>query len=101
MSLVDRTNEQISLSMHEPSTWEAPTPGLMARGADWDAGTSPAELDVDADSESGRTPSAWINISWSDIDHDSDTVQLTYEEAGLLHDRLGLILGRSGTEANA
>ena len=92
MSLVDRANEQILLSQHAPQTWEA-------REGEWEAGMHPAHLDVDHDSDSSFDPSHWVNFCWTDDEHDSDRIKLTYEEAGLLHDRLGLILGRSGTEA--
>lgn len=74
--LTDRTNETIALSLHEPAR--------------------PAELYVDADSDSSFSPSEWVDICITDVRHDSDNIKLTYAEAGRLHDRLGLILGRSG-----
>lgn len=80
MGMTDRTNETISLSLHRPL----------------EAGSTltPAELLVDHDYDSSFTPAEWVAISLTDSSHDSDTMRLTSEEAGLLHDRLGLILGR-------
>uniref|UniRef100_A0AAU6R655 Uncharacterized protein n=1 Tax=Micrococcus phage Kurnik TaxID=3092208 RepID=A0AAU6R655_9CAUD len=80
--LEDRTNEKISLSLHQP----------LYHGY---GNYSDAELVVDVDSDSSYEPPQWVFIDWSDRAHDSDTIKLTAEEAGLLHDRLGLILGRS------
>ncbi|WP_025157262.1 hypothetical protein [Leifsonia aquatica] len=84
MSLVDRTNETIALSLHRPMLDDFPPY----------APVHPASLDVDADSDSSFDPSHWVHVALTDEDHDSDRIKLTYEEAGLLHDRLGLILGR-------
>lgn len=75
--LVDETNYTIPLSLHEPMEVDVA-----------------AHLNVDADSDSSFDPSHWVYIHLTDDEHDSDRVKLTYEEAGLLHDRLGLILGR-------
>ena len=83
MGLVDRTNEIIPASQHEPLTWETKL----------DSGFIPAQLDVDADSDSSFVPSAWVNLSFTDSEHDSDTIKLTYSEAEKLHDRLSRILG--------
>lgn len=77
MSLEDRTNELIVLSLHAPAEIGVP-----------------AQLSVDVDSDSSVSPSPWIDIALTDADHDSDAINMTHEEAGLLHDRLGLILGR-------
>jgi hypothetical protein len=84
MSLIDCTNEEITLSLHFPE--------------DLDNESGVAVLYVDADSDSSFTPSHWVQICWTDDAHDSDTIRLTYDEACLLHDRLGLILGRSGAK---
>lgn len=85
MSLTDRTNEVIYLSMHKPMTDEE----------DWEAGSMPSQLVVDHDSDSSFEPSSWVCISLTDSDHDSDTIKMTFEEAQLLHDRLSRILGKS------
>lgn len=77
MSLNDRTNGEIELSQHG--------------GID---GMKHGYLYVDTDSDSSFTPSSWVGIHFTDDEHDSDRIKMTYEEAGLLHDRLGLILGR-------
>ena len=79
MSLTDQTNERIPLSQHEP----------FYDGAVWGP-----YLEVDVDQDSSFEPPHWVHIAIVDADHDSDRVKLTYEEAGLLHDRLSLILGR-------
>lgn len=109
MSLVDRTNETILLSTHRPM--ESPDwsglPGWdgysVPTGTDMSGVTgtvfTPAELNVDVDGDSSCDPRHWVHICWTDDEHDSDRIKLTYEEAGLLHDRLGLILGRSGAES--
>lgn len=78
MSLVDHTNEEILLSLHLPL--------LDAFGA---GKHSPAHLSVDADHESSRNPAEIVWLSVTDDEHDSDSIKLTYGEAGLLHDRLG------------
>lgn len=76
MSLEDRTNESIDLVLHIAD--EVGDRGIV--------------VDVDSDSYYWHEP--WVNISLTDDEHDSDTIRLTLDEAGLLHDRLGLILGR-------
>lgn len=71
MALIDRTNEKIPLSL--------------------DGGTV---LAVDADFDSSFDPPQWVNI---DNEADDDwRLRLTYDEARLLHDRLGRILGLVG-----
>lgn len=92
MSLIDRTNERIPLSQHLPLKYVRDEEGR------WPEGEHEPQLYVDADSDSSCDPSQWVGIHLTDSRHDSDRITLTYEEAGLLHDRLGLILGRSGTE---
>lgn len=108
MSLVDRTNERIPLSLHKPMIgpdWSG-LPGWNGYGVPADTDVSgvtatketPAELYVDADSDSSFDPSHWVAIHLTDEVNDSSAIKLTYDEAGLLHDRLGLILGRSGRD---
>lgn len=80
MSMTDRTNEEIFLSMHDQA---------------FEGRVFPATLEVDFDSDSALRPMAWIYLAFTDADHDSETIRLTLHEAALLHDRLGLILGRS------
>lgn len=87
--LEDRTNETILLAQHEPMLDDD---GRILHDA---------QLEVDVDSDSSYIPSIWVYISLTDSEHDSDTIQLTLGEASLLHDRLGLILGRSGRERGA
>lgn len=77
MSLVDRTNETITLSIHT-----GPDNNIV----------------VDHDFDSSLTPQHRVHI-YSNVDDQDFGFNMTYEEAGLMHDRLGLILGRSGTEA--
>lgn len=76
--LVDQTNEIITLSIH------------AAR--DYVEEDCEASLSVDIDHDSSETPSTWVWLmfNWAG----EPGFQLTLEEAGLLHDRLGLILGR-------
>lgn len=74
MSLVDRTNESIPLSIH---------------------GGEPIVVDTDFDSS--LTPPQRVHVFGNPDDQDFG-FNLTYEEAGLLHDRLGLILGRPTVE---
>jgi hypothetical protein len=83
MSLIDRTNEDIALSMPRHR---------------YDSGKGNLYVDVDADSSIHHE--RWVNLQVTDYAHDGDIISLTLEEAGLLHDRLGLILGRSGTKTN-
>jgi len=71
MSLVDRTNETIQCKM----------PGESA-------------LYVDVDSDSHIWPEPWVIIDPIE-DDEAGHYRLTFQEAGLLHDRLGLILGRA------
>lgn len=103
MSLIDRTNEQIPLSLHEPmesADWSG-LPGWdgysVPTGTDTSAATgtklTPAGLWVDADSDSSFAPSHWVHVCWTDDEHDSDRIKLTYEEARRLRDRLTLIVG--------
>lgn len=69
MSLEDRTNEEIPLAMPGQGT-----------------------LSVDVDSDSHIWPEPWV---WMMFDGGNEHwARLTLEEAGKLHDRLGLILGR-------
>lgn len=75
--LSDRTNELIPLTMRQHIDVDGP-----------------GSLIVDADQDSSFDPSHWVIVQLTDLEHDSDTTHLTYDEAGLLHDRLGLILGR-------
>lgn len=84
--LVDQTNETIPLEQHKPMLDDD---GRLLHFA---------QLNVDVDSDSSFTPSVWVDISLTDDEHDSDRIKLTLGEAGLLHDRLGLILGRSGID---
>lgn len=68
MSLIDRTNETIPLALHRDTLY------------------------VDVDQDSSVHPEPWI---WISPDGEDDfALRLTFEEAGLMHDRLGLILGR-------
>lgn len=82
MSLIDRTNETIPLSLHRPMTEDFP-PYVPIH---------PATLDVDADSDSSFDPSHWVHIALTDEEHDADRIKMTYDEAAALHDRLGRIL---------
>lgn len=70
MSLEDRTNEEIELTM--------PGQGTLS-------------VDIDRDSHVWPEPWVWLMFDGGD-EHWS---RLTLEEAGMLHDRLGLILGRA------
>lgn len=72
MSLEDRTNETIPLSMEYAG----------------------ASITTDVDSDSYFDPTHWVTLDVEDGRLLDASVQLTYDEAGLLHDRLGLILGR-------
>jgi hypothetical protein len=79
MSLEDRTNETIPLSLHaEPDN----------------------EISVDVDFDSSFAVPHRVHV-FSNVDSQDFGFNMTYEEAGLMHDRLGLILGRSGTEVGA
>lgn len=66
MGLVDRTNEDIPLSI------------------------TGNVLYTDVDSDSSFTPSSWVWLG----DLDEYMYRLTYEEAERLHERLSLILGK-------
>ena len=79
MSLVDRTNEEISLSTY----WTLDDGVTIHR----------AQIEVNTDADSSLNPSSWIYIARTDADHDLDMMKLTYAEADLLRDRLSLILG--------
>ena len=89
MSLTDRTTETIWLSLHRPMLSED---GRILHHA---------QLNVDLDIDSSNIPPYWVDISLSDAEHDADTIKLSFTEAGLLYDRLGLILGRNRTEKAA
>ena len=56
MSLVDRTNERILLSQHNPQSYPA---------GEWGPGGTEesAELYVDADQDSSFDPPAWVRMS--------------------------------------
>lgn len=75
MSLEDHTNREIDLTIE----------GLT--------------MTVDVDSDSSFDPRIWVDIDFYDREGrhpvDDESVSLTFEEAGKLHDRLGLILGRA------
>ncbi len=79
MSLVDQTNETIPLSIHA--------------SRDFVGEYEEASMSVDVDFDSSMEPSTWVWLmfNWAD----EPWFRLTLEEAGALHDRLGLILGRS------
>lgn len=92
MSLADRTNEEIPLSLHGPLIDGR---GYYLHGVpQGEFGDYEACLHVDVDFDSDYTPAERVTISLTDNNHDSDTIEMTYEEAGLLADRLNLILGR-------
>ncbi len=76
--LVDDTNETIPLSIHAAETTVSEYEGVS--------------MSVDLDFDSSHTPSSWVWLmfNWGD----EPWFRLTVEEAGLLHDRLGLILDR-------
>jgi hypothetical protein len=74
MPLVDRTNETIPLTLEV-----SPEPDEVAT------------LNVDADSDSSFDPSEWVWLSF--YSGDEASYRLTYQEAELLHDRLGRVLG--------
>lgn len=76
--LVDDTNETIPLSIHAAKDY-------IEEGCE-------ASISVDLDFDSSYEPSSWVWLmfNW----HDEPWFRLTLEEAGLLHDRLSLILGR-------
>lgn len=78
MSSVDRTNEEIVLSMESDSLWDG-TP-------------IPVTLTIDHDQDSSISPFSWVYISASH--GDEINLRLTYDEACLAWQRLGLILGK-------
>lgn len=69
MSLVDRTNESIALSMH---------------GGE--------DIIVDHDADSSIAPGGWVTV-FSNVEDQDFHFDMTYEEAELFRDRLNLILG--------
>ncbi len=69
MSLEDRTNEDVRLSLHKGET-----------------------ITIDVDFDSSFTPSSWVNI-YGNPDNQDFYFNMTFEEAALLRDRLNLILG--------
>jgi hypothetical protein len=83
VSLDDRTNQVIVLSQHEPNY--PALPGWPPRRG---------FLVVDADVEGRLDPPHLVEITLEDLAHNAYRIKLTYEEAGLLADRLDLILGR-------
>jgi hypothetical protein len=81
MTLVDQTNEKIDLSLE--------LPGGLTLG-----------LDIDSDSSIHHEPWIWLDVmnrEYDDVEEHSWRVNLA--EAGLMHDRLGLLLGRPPTTA--
>lgn len=68
MSLEDRTNESLSLSMHDD-----------------------AKIFIDLDGDSSFTPGAWVNV-YSDAEDQDFYFNMTMDEASLFRDRLNLIL---------
>ena len=81
MSLTDRTNARIALSLEE---------GLDAHSLDC-GHFDPATLSIDADHDISSTPQEWV---WFMFATDNEPwFKLTYEEAAQVHDRLGRILG--------
>lgn len=76
MTLVDRTNEEIELSLERPV-------GFVLK------------LDIDRDSSVHTEPYLWLEVAHEFYDDvESQAWRMTLEEAGRAHDRLGLILGR-------
>lgn len=80
MSLVDRTNEEIDLSMELPA-------GVVLK------------LDIDSDSSLHPEPWVWLEVAHTLDDSEDHSWRVTMAEAGLAHDRLGVILGRPMTVA--
>ena len=81
MSITDRTNEDITLSLEEGID-------IYGKGG---GHLDPAMLSIDAGYESSFTPS---NLVWLMFATDNEPwFKLTYEEAAQVHDRLGRILG--------
>ena len=81
MSLTDRTNERITLSLEE---------GLDIYGKGG-GHLDPAKLSINADYDSSLTPSARVFLMFAT--DNEPWFKLTYEEAAQVHDRLGRILG--------
>lgn len=74
MSLENRTNENIRLSLHHGE-----------------------HITVDLDSDSSFDPPAWVNV-YSDADNQDFHFNMTFEEAAKFRDRLNLILGVDNPE---
>ncbi len=72
MSLEDRTNERIPLSINRHG----------------------GHLTIDVDQDSSFTPSQWVWLFVPDGPDEETWTKLTYEEAERAHDRLGRILGK-------
>lgn len=102
MTLENVTNRTIPLSL-EPLVdvqdwsglpgWDGysvPT-GTDTSGAPWVQ--EPASLTVDADYESSSVPPHSVLLAF--FTDDEPWYRLTYEEAEMLYERLGLILGRN------
>lgn len=88
MSLVDRTNETIKLSLHTPAIVWSNKKGEWVR-------EESALLEVNRDQDSSIHPEPWVYLQAQDADEEmSPVIQMTYEEAELLWQRLGLILGK-------
>ena len=81
MSLTDRTNARITLSLEE---------GLDMHSLDC-GHFDPATLSIDTDHDSSLTPSARVFLMFAT--DNEPWFKLTYEEAAQVHDRLGRILG--------
>lgn len=75
MSLVDRTNEEIELSI------ELPVGAVLV-------------LDTDSDSSFDPPHWVWLEVRPSDDEREARAWRLTYAEVELLYQRLGLILGK-------
>ena len=81
MSLTDRTNERITLSLEEGID-------IYGKGG---GHFDPASLHIDTDYDTSLTPSSRV---WFMFATDNEPwFKLTYEEAAQVHDRLGRILG--------
>ncbi len=107
MTLVDRTNEKIDLSLEgDVEVYDfSGLPGWNGHSIPTDVYEEtdpdtiptvkrPASLSIDADFESSRDPQdvVWFMFFAND---DEPWFKLTYEEAELVYQRLGLILGKS------
>jgi len=81
MSLTDRTNEDITLSLEEGID-------IYGKGG---GHLDPATLSIEPDLDNSFTPQQWV---WFMFATDNEPwFKLTYEEAAQVHDRLGRILG--------